>query len=198
MRTESTERQSRMERPPQMSERAMWSPFTGRPALRRPLCDRRPDHRIFCRPSCTCRKPRRENVRFYPSPAHARGGVRPCKRCRPSYAAGPRSGPRDGQAALAYMRPIWRAWFTRRMSPARRGEPVHFARRFRGRRPHSDASPRRSSRRAAEALLRDASTPTLDADWKQDSRARPRSFAHFEGEPESRRCVRRSRKGEKR
>ncbi|HZI89826.1 MAG TPA: Ada metal-binding domain-containing protein, partial [Candidatus Polarisedimenticolia bacterium] len=69
----------------EISPQAMWSAFY--------RGDRRYDGRfvtavrttgIFCRPSCTCRKPRRENVLFYPSPAHAaRAGYRPCKRCRP-------------------------------------------------------------------------------------------------------------------
>ncbi len=39
---------------------------------------------VFCRPSCASRKPRRENVVFYPSPqAAALAGYRPCMRCRP-------------------------------------------------------------------------------------------------------------------
>lgn len=39
---------------------------------------------IYCRPSCPSRKPLRENVRFYATPAAAeRDGLRPCKRCRP-------------------------------------------------------------------------------------------------------------------
>lgn len=44
---------------------------------------------IFCRPTCTARKPRPENVEFY---ADAQGallaGYRPCKRCRPMTPAG--------------------------------------------------------------------------------------------------------------
>jgi AraC family transcriptional regulator of adaptative response/methylated-DNA-[protein]-cysteine methyltransferase len=40
---------------------------------------------VYCRPSCGARLPRRENVRFHPSPAEAeRAGFRPCKRCRPN------------------------------------------------------------------------------------------------------------------
>src|SRR5262245_26816138 len=43
---------------------------------------------VFCRPSCAARQPRRENVRFYATPAEAeRAGFRPCKRCRPKEAA---------------------------------------------------------------------------------------------------------------
>src|SRR5690554_2177827 len=39
---------------------------------------------IFCRPSCTAKKPRRENVEFYATAKEALAmGYRPCKRCRP-------------------------------------------------------------------------------------------------------------------
>src|SRR5919109_880071 len=40
---------------------------------------------VYCRPSCRSRKPRRENVEFFDSPAAAqRAGFRPCQRCRPN------------------------------------------------------------------------------------------------------------------
>lgn len=39
---------------------------------------------IFCRPSCSARKPRPENVQFFPSAGDALfAGFRACKRCRP-------------------------------------------------------------------------------------------------------------------
>jgi AraC family transcriptional regulator, regulatory protein of adaptative response / methylated-DNA-[protein]-cysteine methyltransferase len=39
---------------------------------------------IYCRPSCPARRPSRDRVRFYGSPADARAdGYRACKRCRP-------------------------------------------------------------------------------------------------------------------
>ncbi len=39
---------------------------------------------VYCRPSCAARRPNRENVRFFASPAAAeRAGFRPCKRCKP-------------------------------------------------------------------------------------------------------------------
>jgi AraC family transcriptional regulator of adaptative response/methylated-DNA-[protein]-cysteine methyltransferase len=39
---------------------------------------------IYCRPWCPSRRPRRENVRFFATPAEAeRAGFRACKRCRP-------------------------------------------------------------------------------------------------------------------
>lgn len=39
---------------------------------------------IFCRPTCTARKPLRRNVRFFSTAADAlAAGFRPCRRCRP-------------------------------------------------------------------------------------------------------------------
>jgi len=39
---------------------------------------------IFCRPTCTARKPARENVDFFATPSDALGsGYRPCLRCHP-------------------------------------------------------------------------------------------------------------------
>jgi AraC family transcriptional regulator of adaptative response/methylated-DNA-[protein]-cysteine methyltransferase len=44
--------------------------------------------RIYCRPSCPARKPKRENVEFFAAPDDAeRAGYRACKRCRPREAA---------------------------------------------------------------------------------------------------------------
>jgi AraC family transcriptional regulator, regulatory protein of adaptative response / methylated-DNA-[protein]-cysteine methyltransferase len=40
---------------------------------------------IFCRPSCPSRRPRRDQVAFFPVPAAAQlAGFRPCRRCRPA------------------------------------------------------------------------------------------------------------------
>jgi AraC family transcriptional regulator of adaptative response / DNA-3-methyladenine glycosylase II len=45
--------------------------------------------RIYCRPVCAVRPPRRENCRFYRSAAAAeQDGYRPCLRCRPELAPG--------------------------------------------------------------------------------------------------------------
>ncbi|GAB4444417.1 MAG: hypothetical protein OHK0026_11230 [Rhodocyclaceae bacterium] len=53
--------------------------------------------RIYCRPSCPSKLPRRENVHFYPIPQAAEAaGYRACKRCKPQSAA-----PLDPGAALA-------------------------------------------------------------------------------------------------
>lgn len=45
---------------------------------------------IYCLPGCTARKPKRENVRFFPNCEAARAaGLRPCKKCHPDdFAAG--------------------------------------------------------------------------------------------------------------
>jgi methylphosphotriester-DNA--protein-cysteine methyltransferase len=68
---------------------------------------------IYCRPSCSCRKPRPENVRFFRSgAAAAAAGFRPCKRCRPELAGGPREAAARlaaASAALARREP-GRAW----------------------------------------------------------------------------------------
>ena len=40
---------------------------------------------VFCRPSCASRRPRRDNVRFFPDAQSAEhAGYRACKRCRPT------------------------------------------------------------------------------------------------------------------
>ncbi len=45
---------------------------------------------VYCRPSCSARLPKRENVAFHESRAAAeRAGFRPCKRCRPDREASP-------------------------------------------------------------------------------------------------------------
>jgi AraC family transcriptional regulator of adaptative response / DNA-3-methyladenine glycosylase II len=45
--------------------------------------------RIYCRPICPVRQPKRENMRFFSSAAAAEGaGFRPCLRCRPERAPG--------------------------------------------------------------------------------------------------------------
>jgi AraC family transcriptional regulator of adaptative response/methylated-DNA-[protein]-cysteine methyltransferase len=44
---------------------------------------------VYCRPSCPARRPRRENVKFFPHPDGAeRAGFRACLRCRPRALSG--------------------------------------------------------------------------------------------------------------
>ncbi len=63
--------------------------------------------RIYCRPVCTVKPPRRENCRFYPSAAASEAaGYRPCLRCRPELAPGNSSvdaSSRLAQAAASLM-----------------------------------------------------------------------------------------------
>ena len=43
--------------------------------------------RVYCRPVCKVRAPKRENCRFFVLAAQAeRAGFRPCRRCRPELA----------------------------------------------------------------------------------------------------------------
>ena len=52
--------------------------------LRRHLLRRVRTTGIFCRPTCPAKKPARENVDFFATPADAlHGGYRPCLRCQP-------------------------------------------------------------------------------------------------------------------
>src|SRR6266496_2211235 len=45
---------------------------------------------IFCRPSCSSRRPTRARVEFFATPVEAeRAGYRACKRCRPTSAEAP-------------------------------------------------------------------------------------------------------------
>jgi AraC family transcriptional regulator of adaptative response/methylated-DNA-[protein]-cysteine methyltransferase len=53
---------------------------------------------VYCRPSCPARRPRRENVRFFPGPEPAeQAGYRACLRCRPNAMPG---NPSDGVKAI--------------------------------------------------------------------------------------------------
>jgi methylphosphotriester-DNA--protein-cysteine methyltransferase len=118
-----------------LSRAEMWAAFA--------RSDRRYDGRfvgavrstgIYCRPSCTCRKPRPERVVFYPTPrAASRAGFRACKRCRPELAGGAAEAERAmAERALAFMRshheePLALAAIARAVAVS----PSHFARRFR-------------------------------------------------------------------
>ncbi len=113
----------------------MWSAFLAR--------DRRWDGRfvaavrttgVFCRPSCTCRRPLRRNVRFFASAEQAAGaGFRPCKRCRPELAGGaPEADRRLAAKALALMRGApGEAWTVERLARELAMSPSSFARHFR-------------------------------------------------------------------
>ena len=79
---------------------------------------------IYCRPSCPARPPRRENVRFYATPADAEAaGLRPCLRCRPDDVA------RDEAAvarAIALLRDAGDPVPLERLAAATGYSPAHF------------------------------------------------------------------------
>ena len=114
---------------------------------------------VFCRPTCTCRKPLRRNVRFFRSPdAAARAGYRPCKRCRPELAGGASEADRRLAArALALMRRSpGEAWPIARLARELAMSPSSFARHFRA---GAGTTPARAlaalrMRRAEELLAR--------------------------------------------
>jgi AraC family transcriptional regulator, regulatory protein of adaptative response / DNA-3-methyladenine glycosylase II len=63
--------------------------------------------RIYCRPSCPARTPKRANVRFYASAAAAHGaGYRACKRCRPDASPGSPDWNRRSDLVARAMRAI--------------------------------------------------------------------------------------------
>lgn len=56
--------------------------------------------RIYCRPVCPARTPKRENCQFFPTAAEAEhAGFRPCLRCRPELAPHSQRSPADRAAA---------------------------------------------------------------------------------------------------
>lgn len=57
--------------------------------------------RVFCRPSCSSRSPKRQNVRFFVTPIDAeRAGFRACLRCKPTHGYFP--GPAGTLVARAF------------------------------------------------------------------------------------------------
>lgn len=57
---------------------------------------------IYCKPSCPARRPRRDNVAFFPDSAAARAaGYRPCLRCRPDETARERQAIERALALIA-------------------------------------------------------------------------------------------------
>lgn len=107
---------------------------------------------IYCRPSCPARPPRRENVRFYATPAEAEAaGLRPCLRCRPEAVS------RDEEAvarAVALLRAAEGAVPLDRLAAETGYSPTHFQRLFKRAVGLSPAAYARALKmeRAAEAL----------------------------------------------
>jgi AraC family transcriptional regulator of adaptative response/methylated-DNA-[protein]-cysteine methyltransferase len=83
---------------------------------------------IYCKPSCPARRPKRENVEFFPSSADARrAGYRPCLRCKPDEVG------RDAQAVARAIEIIKAADEPPRLSELAEAvgyAPHHFQRMF--------------------------------------------------------------------
>lgn len=89
---------------------------------------------VFCRPTCTCRKPRREHVRFYRTPARAlSAGFRPCKRCRPELPGGAAEADRRlvARATELFGSALDRPWTLERLARSLAVSPSTLGRRFR-------------------------------------------------------------------
>ncbi|MGA7374971.1 MAG: Ada metal-binding domain-containing protein, partial [Candidatus Sulfotelmatobacter sp.] len=86
---------------------------------------------IYCRPSCAARRPRRENVTFFPRPDQAeRAGFRQCLRCRPrSFSGNPQSD--FAKEICRYIEQHLDESITlERLGKAFRLSPFHLQRRF--------------------------------------------------------------------
>ena len=149
----------------------MWAAFVSRDG--RFVAAVRTTH-VFCRPSCTCRKPRPERVEYFPSPAAAvRAGYRPCKRCRPELPGGPAEADRRfAERALATMtgrldEPLTLAVLAAAMAAS----PSAFARRFRagdGRTPMRALADLRAARAAALLVRRERRRRTVGPRERRD------------------------------
>lgn len=112
---------------------------------------------IYCRPSCSARHPRRENVRFFGHPEAAEAaGLRACLRCRPGDLA------RDEEAvaqALAALSDVEQAPSLAQLAEEVGYSPTHFQRVFKRAVGLSPAEYVRARRidRAGEALTGGAS-----------------------------------------
>lgn len=134
---------------------------------------------IYCKPSCPARHPRRENVRFFPDGAAARGaGFRACLRCRPDEVA------RDRQAiqkAIALMERSEDLPSLGILAAAAGYAPHHFHRLFKratGLTPAHYARTVRAGRLAA-ALERDGNV--TEAIYKAGYNAPSRAYADAAG-----------------
>jgi AraC family transcriptional regulator of adaptative response/methylated-DNA-[protein]-cysteine methyltransferase len=90
--------------------------------------------RIYCRPSCPSRKPRRDRVEFFPAAAMAEArGYRACRRCRPNVdRAGDVSIARVRRACDAVARRPDAPWTSDRVARAGGTSVVQLQRAFRG------------------------------------------------------------------
>lgn len=129
---------------------------------------------IYCRPSCASRRPRREQVTYFPIPEAAeREGFRACRRCHPADGGG-------SDPAVALVRDACRALDQGR-KPA--GDPHRLARAFKrilGITPRQYADTRRVTRFKQELRRRKQVSPALyEAGYGSSSRVYERTHAQL-------------------
>lgn len=130
---------------------------------------------IYCRPSCPSRRPRRNQVRFFPTPAAAEGaGYRACRRCAP------RDGETDARRRVRAAREYLEAHLDERVTLDRLGaevgmSPYHLQRTFTrltGMSPRAYVAGRRMERMKTRLKAGDSvSRATFDAGYASSSRA---------------------------
>ncbi len=86
---------------------------------------------IFCKPSCASRRPRRDRVVFFDTPAAAvRAGYRACKRCRPDAVSSPDSWTDKVRRACVYLANVDGHVSLQSLAQRFGGSPYHFQRSF--------------------------------------------------------------------
>jgi AraC family transcriptional regulator of adaptative response/methylated-DNA-[protein]-cysteine methyltransferase len=129
---------------------------------------------IYCRPSCASRRPRRDQVTFFPIPESAeRAGYRACRRCHPTDTAG-------ADPAVALVREACRALDAGQRP---RGDVHKLARAFKrvlGITPRQYADARRVARFKQELRRRKQVSPALyEAGYGSSSRVYEHSHAQL-------------------
>jgi len=139
---------------------------------------------VYCRPSCSARRPNRENVRFFAGPVEAeRAGFRACLRCRPATGESP-AAVRAVRRAVAFLEthpdesvPLSTLARVAGLSP------FHFQRTFKklvGVTPKKYADAQRADR--LKALLKDGApvaTASFEAGYGSASRAYANAPRHL-------------------
>ena len=86
---------------------------------------------VYCRPSCPARRPRRENVQFFPRPEHAeRAGYRACLRCRPKSLSGHAASDGAKEICRYIEQHLDEPVTLERLGKVFRQSPFHLQRRF--------------------------------------------------------------------
>jgi AraC family transcriptional regulator, regulatory protein of adaptative response / methylated-DNA-[protein]-cysteine methyltransferase len=87
---------------------------------------------VYCRPSCPSRRPRRDRVNFFETPAEARSaGFRPCRRCRPDGTTAPDPWVEKIRRACVYLANVEGHPSLATLAARLGGSPYHFQRNFR-------------------------------------------------------------------